>query len=85
MVLADGSTLEFSGAGDPAGLACARIGLGALGLIYAVTIRTVPAFTLHRVDGPKPLDETLARLDELNDANDHFEFTSSPTPTSPLP
>jgi len=74
MVLTDGSTLELSGAGDPAGLACARIGLGALGLIYAVTIRTVPAFTLHRVDGPKPLDETLARLDALNEANDHFEF-----------
>ena len=74
MVLADGSTLELSAAGDPAGLACARIGLGALGLIYALTIRTVPAFTLHRVDSPKPLDETLARLDELNEANDHFEF-----------
>jgi L-gulonolactone oxidase len=74
MVLADGSTLELSAAGDPAGLACARIGLGALGLVCAVTIRTVPAFTLHRVDGPKPLDETLARLDELNEANDHFEF-----------
>ena len=74
MVLADGATLELSAAGDPAGLACARIGLGALGLIYTLTIRTVPAFTLHRVDGPKPLDETLARLDELNEANDHFEF-----------
>jgi L-gulono-1,4-lactone dehydrogenase len=74
MVLADGSTLELSAGDDPAGLACARIGLGALGLIYAVTIRTVPAFTLHRVDSPKPLAETLARLDELNHLNDHFEF-----------
>lgn len=74
MVLADGSSLELSAAGDPAGLACARIGLGALGLIYAVTIRTVPAFTLHRIDSPRPLDETLDRLGELNQANDHFEF-----------
>ena len=46
----------------------------AAGLIYAVTIRTVPAFTLHRTDRPRPLDETLDRLDELNEANDHFEF-----------
>jgi L-gulonolactone oxidase len=37
-------------------------------------VRTVPAYTIHRVDNPKPLDETLARLDELNAANDHFEF-----------
>jgi L-gulono-1,4-lactone dehydrogenase len=73
MVLADGSSVELSAA-DPAGLACARIGLGALGLIYAVTIRTAPAFTLHRVDRPRPLDETLDRLDELNRTNDHFEF-----------
>ena len=74
MVLADGSSLEISAADDPAGIAAARIGLGALGLLYAVTIRTVPAFTLSRVDGPKPLDEVLTGLDELNAASDHFEF-----------
>ncbi len=74
LVLADGSSLEISAASDPAALAAARIGLGALGLIYAVTIRTVPAFTLHRTDVPRPLDETLATLDELNAGHDHFEF-----------
>ena len=36
MVLADGSSLEISAASDPAGLAAARIGLGALGIVYAV-------------------------------------------------
>ena len=74
MVLADGSALEISARSDPAGIEAARIGLGALGLVYAVTVRTVPAYTIHRVDNPKPLDRTLARLDELNEANDHFEF-----------
>jgi L-gulonolactone oxidase len=74
MVLADGSVLEVSAADDSAALDAARIGLGALGMIYAVTIRTVPAFRIDRVDNPKPLDETLARLDELNAINDHFEF-----------
>ena len=73
LVLADGSSLEIDDS-DPAALAAARVGLGALGLIYAVTLRVVPAFTLTRLDSPKPLDETLARLDELNEANDHFEF-----------
>ncbi len=52
----------------------ARVGLGALGVIYAVTVRCVPAYTLHRVDSPKPLAEVLERLDELNERNDHFEF-----------
>jgi L-gulono-1,4-lactone dehydrogenase len=74
LVLADGSVMEISAAGDPAALDAARIGLGALGLIYAVTIRTVPAFRIDRLDNPKPLDEALSRLDELNAINDHFEF-----------
>ncbi len=74
LVLADGGSLEISAESDPAGLAAARIGLGALGLVYAVTVRTVPAFTLDRVDSPRPLDDVLANLDELNAGCDHFEF-----------
>jgi L-gulonolactone oxidase len=73
MVLADGTSLEI-GADDPAALAAARIGLGALGIVYAATIRTIPAYTIDRTDRPRPLDETLARLDELNAEHDHFEF-----------
>jgi L-gulonolactone oxidase len=74
IVLSDGSALEISAAGDPSALEAVRIGLGALGLIYAITVRTVPAYRIDRLDNPKPLDETLTRLDELNEANDHFEF-----------
>jgi L-gulono-1,4-lactone dehydrogenase len=74
LVLADGGTVELDEGSDPEGLRAARVGLGALGVIYAVTVRTIPAFTLHRVDSPKPLAETLDRLEELVDANDHFEF-----------
>ena len=39
-----------------------------------MTLRCVPAFTLRRVDDPLPLEEALDALDELADANDHFEF-----------
>jgi L-gulono-1,4-lactone dehydrogenase len=74
LMLADGSLLEISAAGDPSALEAARLGLGALGLIYSVTVRTVPAFRIGRLDNPKPLDRTLASLDELNRVNDHFEF-----------
>ena len=54
-------------------LRAARVSLGALGAISAVTLRCVPAFTIHRLDEPRPLDDVLPRLDELVDANDHWE------------
>jgi FAD-linked oxidoreductase len=54
-------------------LRAARVSLGALGAIGAVTLRCVPAFTIHRVDEPRPLDEVLPRLDDDVDANDHWE------------
>jgi FAD-linked oxidoreductase len=54
-------------------LRAARVSLGALGAIAAVTLRCVPAFTIHRVDEPRALDDVLPRVDELVDANDHWE------------
>jgi L-gulono-1,4-lactone dehydrogenase len=59
-------------------LRAARIGLGALGAISAVTLRCVPAFRIHRIDEPRPLDEVLPRLDELVDAHDHCEAFTLP-------
>jgi hypothetical protein len=44
LVLADGTCVTLDQQSDPEGLRAARIGLGALGIIYAVTIRTAPAF-----------------------------------------
>ena len=41
-------------------LRAARVSLGALGAISAVTLRCVPAFTIHRIDEPRPLDDVLA-------------------------
>ena len=54
-------------------LRAARVSLGALGAISAVTLRCVPAFTIHRIDEPQGLDDLLPRLDELVDAHDHWE------------
>ena len=59
-------------------LRAARVGLGALGAIAAVTLRCVPAFTIHRVDAPRSLDDVLPRLGELVDAHDHFEAFAMP-------
>ena len=74
LVLADGSTLECSPKENPDVFAAARVGLGALGVIAEVTLRCVPAFTLHGVDAPAPLEDTLERFEELALGNDHFEF-----------
>jgi FAD-linked oxidoreductase len=74
LVTADGSLVECSADSDPDLLRAARVGLGSLGVIATLTLRCVPAFTIRRRDRPLPLDEALARLDELAGGNDHFEF-----------
>ena len=62
-------------AGPPPGLFdAARVGLGALGILTAVTFRVVPAFLLEAREEPMPWSEVTARLDELTSENEHFEF-----------
>lgn len=73
LVTANGEVRELTAA-DGDVLRAARVSIGALGAIAAVTLRAVPAFAVHRVDEPRPLEEVLGRLDELGAANDHFEF-----------
>jgi L-gulono-1,4-lactone dehydrogenase len=71
LVTAAGDVVELDGGDD---LLAARVGVGALGVVSAITLRCVPRFTLHRHDAPRPLADTLERLDEHVDGNDHFEF-----------
>ena len=75
LVLGDGSQRALTG-GDL--LRAARVGLGALGVVVAVTLRCVPAFRLRGVDQPEPLEDVLASLDERAGAADHFEFWTFP-------
>jgi FAD-linked oxidoreductase len=74
LVLADGSVASCSATDRPDLFAAARIGLGALGVITAVTLQTEPAYLLSAEERPEPLDDVLASLDELCADNDHFEF-----------
>jgi L-gulono-1,4-lactone dehydrogenase len=75
LVLADGSVTTLSASdADPTAYLAARVGVGSLGAIAAVTLRAVPAFTLRGVDKPAPLGETLDRLEQLGEQNDHFEL-----------
>ncbi len=78
LVAADGRVLELSAESDPDAFRAARVGLGALGVLTAVTLRCVSAFTLRGIDEPQPLESTLDRLDELVEAHDHFELFTFP-------
>ncbi len=78
LVTAEGSRVELDQAGDEDGWRAARVSVGALGVVTAVTLRAVPAFTLEGVDSQLPLAEALGRLEELVAENDHFEFFTFP-------
>ncbi|HEX5910863.1 MAG TPA: D-arabinono-1,4-lactone oxidase [Thermoleophilaceae bacterium] len=73
LVTATGEVLDI-GAEDPGLLGAARVGLGALGALSAVTLRTVPIFTLERRDAPMPLGAVLDDFDGHADGADHFEL-----------
>ena len=74
MVLADASVVTASATEHPELLHHARVGLGALGIVTAVELDTVPAFHLHARESALPLAELLGSFDELAGAHDHVEF-----------
>lgn len=92
-----GEAVDCSEGVEPELFRAARVGLGALGVIARVTLRCAPLYTLRRSDAPRPLDETLDRLDELVDGHERFELfvfpytrvaltrTTESTPDPPRP
>jgi L-gulono-1,4-lactone dehydrogenase len=99
LVLADGNIVTCSQEEQPELFEAARLGLGALGLVTAVTLRTEPLFLLTAREEPMRWSEVVSRLPELIAENEHFEFfwfphsegcltkrnNRSPGPSSPLP
>ncbi len=78
LALAGGGFAELNAESDPDGWRAARISIGALGVITAVTLQAVPAFTLDALETTAAIEPTLDRLDELVAANDHFGFFTFP-------
>jgi len=52
----------------------ARVGVGALGIVTALTFRVVPAFLLEAREEPMSWSQVISQLDELTADNEHFEF-----------
>lgn len=76
LVRGDGEVVEIDAASED--INAARVNLGALGIVTSLTLQTVPAFTLHAVDAPAPLEDVLADLPTLVKDNEHFEFYTFP-------
>ncbi|MEU6405628.1 D-arabinono-1,4-lactone oxidase [Streptomyces sp. NPDC046985] len=74
LVTADGSVLTCSAREHPDVFAAARIGLGALGVVTAITFAVEPVFLLTAREEPMPLERVLAEFDQLWAENEHFEF-----------
>jgi L-gulono-1,4-lactone dehydrogenase len=88
LVLADGSIVTCSADSPGGGLSlpgsgtcasqglfdAARVGLGALGVVTAVTFSVVPAFLLTAREEPMSWSRVISELDELTADNEHFEF-----------
>lgn len=74
LMLADGSRVELNEQTDPDGWRAARVNVGALGVVTAVTLQMVPSFVLEGVERPIPVEDVLADLDSYVDGNEHFEF-----------
>jgi L-gulono-1,4-lactone dehydrogenase len=75
LVLADGSVVTCSAAERPDLFAAAAVGLGAYGVVTAVTLRCEQAFALHAAEQPARLGELLdGRFDALAEAEEHVEF-----------
>jgi FAD-linked oxidoreductase len=74
LVTADASVLQVDADHHPELLPAVRVGLGALGILVALTIQCVPAFLLHAVEHPEGFDEVLDGFRDKAKEVDHFEF-----------
>ncbi|HSS11271.1 MAG TPA: D-arabinono-1,4-lactone oxidase, partial [Acidimicrobiales bacterium] len=74
LISADGTVITSSAEEEPDIFQSARVGLGALGVVSAVTLQCVPGFNLRAVEEPMRIDHVIDHLDEYVADNDHFEF-----------
>ena len=95
----DGTIHELSEQSQPALFAAARVSLGCLGIITAVTLQCVPAFRLEEIRRPMRVAEVVERLPALLDEGEYVKlwwlpgsdtvqvFSATPTdaPAAPRP
>ncbi|MGZ4437513.1 MAG: D-arabinono-1,4-lactone oxidase [Nocardioidaceae bacterium] len=73
LVTGDGTLVEVSPTRDPDLFEAARLGLGAVGVLTAVTFEVEPAFTLEAVEEPMSWDAVVGGFAEMVAGNHHAE------------
>jgi FAD-linked oxidoreductase len=74
LVTASGELLHISETENAELLPAAALGLGALGVVVDITLQLEPAFAMHAVENPEPLEAVLDAYLDRSRAADHFEF-----------
>ncbi|MCX5203646.1 FAD-binding protein [Streptomyces sp. NBC_00237] len=74
LITADGRVLTCSAKENPEVFSAARIGLGALGIITAITFAVEPIFHLTAREEPMSFGQVTSEFDALVAENEHFEF-----------
>ncbi|MFE2268836.1 D-arabinono-1,4-lactone oxidase [Streptomyces lavendulae] len=74
LVTADGRVLACSEKENPEVFAAARLGIGALGIVTAITFAVEPLFFLTAREEPMAFDRVTAEFDQHVAENEHFEF-----------
>ncbi|MFF4424415.1 D-arabinono-1,4-lactone oxidase [Streptomyces sp. NPDC001549] len=74
LVTADGRLLTCSEKENPEVFAAARLGIGALGIVTAITFAVEPIFFLTAREEPMGFDRVTAEFEEHFAENEHFEF-----------
>ncbi|MFD9566587.1 D-arabinono-1,4-lactone oxidase [Streptomyces sp. NPDC059994] len=74
LITADGSLLKCSAEENADVFAAARIGLGALGVVSAITFAVEPEFLLTAREEPMTFDKVTSEFEALHAENEHFEF-----------
>lgn len=74
LVTADGRLITCSEKDNPEVFAAARIGIGALGIVTAITFAVEPIFFLTAREEPMGFDRVTAEFDQHFAENEHFEF-----------
>lgn len=73
LVGADGQVRQATAQSERELFEAARLSLGAVGVLTALTLRVVPAYALLAREEPFPLDEVLESIDEWFATEDHVD------------
>lgn len=74
LITADGTLHKLSAHSDYDAFTAAAVGVGSLGIIYAVTLECESLFYLKFIQETTTLEYVLENYKTLNDSNDFFQF-----------